>query len=291
MNRLADYSLYGYVALSAVFAALLVASILNYMLTVAAPVYVAQPVMTASTNPAQLATGVTERNIFAIEKGLPMTAEQGGDFAGGTSGFNGKLTGILLGQSLADSRVIIAEANGLVQIVMSKPRAGADPQASYILKDVGKDFAVVSYGGQDFSLNLQAGDMSTSSGSTNQASSRNVAANVSGLTSTSDDHFTLERGAMVDQLSDINKVISSMLVSPAYNGDEFLGYRVTRMRADAPLQALGIKRGDILNRINGEPLTNPQILFDMLGKISDINAISLDITRADEKKTIFVEIQ
>ncbi len=55
--------------------------------------------------------------------------------------------------------------------------------------------------------------------------------------------------------------------------------------------AARFRPGDVINRINGEELTNPELLFSMLQKIDEINAVSIDITRGGEKKTLFVEIQ
>jgi type II secretion system protein C len=246
-----------------------------------------QPVRSEGSSRSQVAIGVTERNIFGIEKSLPMLATAG-EYS--DSGFGGKLTGVLLGSTLASSRASVVDSGGHVLVVKSEANPNAPEGAPvYLLTDIGKDFAVVSFNGQERSLRLEAGD--TSSAPPSGASMSSSAPAVAGVTSSEQDHYMLERGALTEQLSDINMVISSMLVSPAYNNGEFLGYRVTRMREDAPLQALGIQRGDIINRINGEELTNPQILFDMLGKVGEINAISLDVTRGADKKTIFVEIQ
>ena len=63
------------------------------------------------------------------------------------------------------------------------------------------------------------------------------------------------------------------------------------MKDDSPLKKIGLQTGDMIARINGNDLKSPEILFNMLSQIDDIDAISVDMIRNNEKKTLFVEIQ
>ena len=280
MNRAIAYLPYMMSAVAAVFVALLAVSIANYMMVDAAPVATPHTANAGGISRPQTAVAVTERNLFGIEKALQVST------AFVSSDFSGRLTGILLGESLEESRAIIVAQNGNVYVVKS-----VNPVEGYLLKDITFNSALIDYNGREYALMLEAGAQSVQTPAVNTPAPSTSQPAIAGVSSSEQDHYMVERGALMEQLSDINRVISSMLVSPSYDNGEFVGYRVTRMRDDAPLQALGIQRGDIINRINGEEINNPQMLFDMLGKIGDINAVSLDITRENEKKTIFVEIQ
>ncbi|MDR2870481.1 MAG: hypothetical protein LBV04_08530, partial [Deferribacteraceae bacterium] len=159
MNKLIEHSLYIYVALVAIFAALFATSVLNYVLTEAVMPSMPQPVRSEGSSRSQVAIGVTERNIFGIEKSLPMLATTG-EYS--DSGFGGKLTGVLLGSTLASSRAIIVDGGGQVLVVKSEANPNAPEGAPvYLLTDIGKDFAVVSFNGQERSLRLEAGDTSS----------------------------------------------------------------------------------------------------------------------------------
>lgn len=62
------------------------------------------------------------------------------------------------------------------------------------------------------------------------------------------------------------------------------------MTKDSVLRSLGLKNGDAIMRINGEELKSPEVLFSMLSSVENVSAVTLDLERAGQKKTIFVEI-
>jgi general secretion pathway protein C len=162
----------------------------------------------------------------------------------------------------------------------------------YRLESIEAESAVVSYNGTDYILELQDGlkDAAASVSPPRSAQPfRPAASSVPRNEPT--ENITLDRAEITGQIKDINKVISTLLASPAYVDKELVGYRIVRMQNESPVRKLGIQPGDIINRINGEELTNPQILFNMLQEVADINAISVDITRNGAKKTLFVEVQ
>ncbi len=146
--------------------------------------------------------------------------------------------------------------------------------------------ALVERDNRKYSLVL-AGSLATASKGNNGKQPTTTTAPV---TQGSNINVTLARNDIKDELKDLNKVLQSALVSPFYKDGEYLGYRVARMKAESPLAKLGLKQGDVITRINGSELKSPEPLFGMLGQIDEISAISIDMIRENEKKSIFVEI-
>ncbi len=102
--------------------------------------------------------------------------------------------------------------------------------------------------------------------------------------------ITIPRSILVAELKDINKVLRSVLVSPSYKNGKFVGYRVSRLKKDSIFRKIGIINGDIIVKINGEPLTTPEKLFEFFSKTEDITAVTVDLIRFGKKKSLFIEI-
>ncbi len=101
---------------------------------------------------------------------------------------------------------------------------------------------------------------------------------------------SMTRADFVSNLGDINNIIKSVLMRPYEKEGQIVGFRLSRMTKDSVLRNLGLKNGDAIMRINGEELKSPEVLFSMLSSVENVSAVTLDLERAGQKKTIFVEI-
>ncbi|MDR2883617.1 MAG: hypothetical protein LBV09_00735 [Deferribacteraceae bacterium] len=299
MNML-RYVSYLYTIILALSLAAVATNVIQYIFTPSEQVSVPRAVAKPATNASRdgIAKELAKRNLFAIdlEEDRPIDPSSG-DGSGGTApvddegfspsvNFRGTLTGIIMSSDPAKHRVIITVDKEVYVLSVGVPKDG------YTLKSVTTEYAVIRYGGADYKLML---DLSTTAGKNTPKPDNKPASKPTEKPAAAGDggtlNFTLERGELLDQLKDINTVLRSLLVAPTYVDGEFQGYRVSRMSNDSPMRALGLQQGDIINRINGEELTSPEILFGMLGKVDSIDAVSVDITRNGQKKTLFVEIQ
>jgi general secretion pathway protein C len=288
-----------YAALLAVMLAVVATSAIKYVLTPQEQVSVPRVATQAVTDSlrAETAEALVERNLFGIDiaEARPNTTTSDGGGGGPVDeegfspavNFRGKLTGIIMSSDPAKHRVIITVDKDVYVLSVDVPKEG------YTLKAVAQNYAVIRYGGADYKLMLDE-DIKPAAKPAGEddekpASKPQAPQGTEGADGTL--NFTLERGELMDKLKDINTVLRSLLVSPTYVDGEFQGYRVTRMSNDSPMRALGLQQGDIINRINGEDLTSPEILFGMLGNVDNIDAVSVDITRNGQKRTLFVEIQ
>lgn len=105
------------------------------------------------------------------------------------------------------------------------------------------------------------------------------------------DRKTIPRRTVVEKLSNINSVMKSVAINPYDRDGKFIGYRLSRMKPDSALVQMGLISGDVIIRLNGKDLKNPTIFFDTLANAENLSALTLDIERAQQKKTIYVEIK
>lgn len=69
-----------------------------------------------------------------------------------------------------------------------------------------------------------------------------------------------------------------------YFGVKDGGVLVAGVTADSPAAKAGVKAGDVITRVNGEPVKDPRDLVQALGEVKDDGVASLDLVR-DKKAT------
>jgi len=152
----------------------------------------------------------------------------------------------------------------------------------YIIEYVENDMLVLNKNGKRVELKLEKGKSGISAPGRVVVTNANKSENLL--------NYKVKRSEVEAQLKDINALIRTVFISPYYNKNEFIGYRISRMARDSILRKIGINPGDVIVRINGDSVENPQKMMELLGKISDVTAVSIDILRRGQKKSVFVEI-
>lgn len=153
----------------------------------------------------------------------------------------------------------------------------------YIIDYVDNNTIFVSKGGKVYELKLEKDNTIIRNSVKKQP--------ISNPSSNKTNNYKINRQEIEKQLKDINSLIRTVFISPYYNNNEFIGYRISRMTRDSILRKIGINPGDVIVRINGDSVENPQRMMELLSKISDVTAVSIDILRRGQKQSVFVEIQ
>lgn len=232
-------------------------------------------------NPNDMVKNIVEKNIFGllISPVSVASTQSGGETNGVQAApFDGKLIGLIQNPKNKDGIAIIT-TEGLTLSI----KTGAEKNGLKLVS-IDNITAIIEKNKKNYAVRLEGGDNPI-----NNASSS--AATPAVQSSGSNLNVGIKRAEIQAELKDLNKILQSALVSPQYTNGEFAGYRVTRMKDDSPLKKLGLNQGDIITRINGSELKTPEILFNMLSQIDDISAISIDMIRDNDKKTLFVELQ
>lgn len=104
-------------------------------------------------------------------------------------------------------------------------------------------------------------------------------------------NVNVSKDELKEELKDLNKILQSAAITPFYENGAFVGYRFVSIKPNSPILKLGLKVGDIITRIDGNDLTSPEPLFNMLTKIDDIHAVNIDMMRSQQKKTLFLDVK
>lgn len=105
------------------------------------------------------------------------------------------------------------------------------------------------------------------------------------------DKIVVSRGKVESTLSDLNKVIQQSRMVPNFVGGQVNGFKIFAIRPGSIFQQLGLKNGDVIERINGTQINSVEKALPMLQLLKTESNITIDMTRRGTKKSLNIEIQ
>jgi len=98
--------------------------------------------------------------------------------------------------------------------------------------------------------------------------------------------ITLKRADLKRSLQNINKLLSQVRVRPHFKDGREDGLEVTQIKRDSFFASLGLKNGDIIQKINNKPIKNPDDVMIFYNRLKSGSRVSIAITRGQKSKTI-----
>lgn len=104
--------------------------------------------------------------------------------------------------------------------------------------------------------------------------------------------YVVDQAVLDEILANPEKLYTQVRVTPHKdsNGD-IDGYRMTGIRRKSLFYKLGVKNGDIVHSVNGQPLTSLSAAMDAYNSLGNSRAFSFDITRRKNKQTFDYEVR
>ncbi len=98
--------------------------------------------------------------------------------------------------------------------------------------------------------------------------------------------ITVNRKDIQSSLKDINKLMSQVRIRPHFKDGQSDGLSVSRIKGGSIFSKLGLRNGDIVQKINGEPINSPDEVLALYEKLKSGSRVSLEVTRKGEPKTM-----
>jgi len=80
-------------------------------------------------------------------------------------------------------------------------------------------------------------------------------------------------------------------VIPNMTNGKLDGFKITFVRKGSDFDKLGVKRGDIIKAVNGEPLDNMKVPMQLFSNLDSLTAATIIIQRGNETKELNYEIR
>ena len=98
--------------------------------------------------------------------------------------------------------------------------------------------------------------------------------------------ITLDRSMVSKSLENMNELISQVRVRPHYKDGEADGLMLSQVRPNSFFSKMGLRNGDIIQGVDGEPITSPDDIMDLYEELKEGSSVSLQIGRRGQNKTL-----
>ena len=98
--------------------------------------------------------------------------------------------------------------------------------------------------------------------------------------------ITVNRKELSDSLKNINKVLSQVRIRPHFKDGKSDGLSVSRIKAGSVFSKLGLRNGDIVQKINDKPINSPDDVLALYEKLKSGSQVSVEVTRKGQPKTM-----
>jgi len=92
-------------------------------------------------------------------------------------------------------------------------------------------------------------------------------------------------------LSDMNAVMAQARVTPNIEGGKTTGYKIFNIAPGSIYTKLGIQNNDVVERVNGVDINNPDTLYTLFQQIKSERKIALDFNRNGRRESVNIEIR
>ncbi len=86
------------------------------------------------------------------------------------------------------------------------------------------------------------------------------------------------------------KIFNEISIQPQIQNDEFKGFKVTKVKDGSIFTILGLQKGDMIIKANGEKFSGIKDGFKYFGELDSMNKLKLTIIRDNQEKEISYEI-
>lgn len=104
-------------------------------------------------------------------------------------------------------------------------------------------------------------------------------------------HWLIERAKIDAALANLPRLLTQARLIPNFSGGKADGFRLLNMQAGSFFTEIGLQEGDVLQRINGIEVNDPQNLLKAFQQLRNEAAINVDVQRQSQPVTLAYEIR
>ncbi len=102
--------------------------------------------------------------------------------------------------------------------------------------------------------------------------------------------YQMSRNEIQEYAKNFGQILEDINIIEVKNRGVLKGFKITRIRSNTPFSYLGLRRGDIILKVNNEPLRSYADALNIYQNINEINEIELTVLRNNQEKELRYEI-
>ncbi|HYV57698.1 MAG TPA: type II secretion system protein GspC [Candidatus Nitrosopolaris sp.] len=108
---------------------------------------------------------------------------------------------------------------------------------------------------------------------------------------TSENAFVVDRRELDGAADNMSALLTQASAIAELRDGRPAGFRLFQIRADSLFTKLGLKDGDVVQRVNGRAIADPAALLAFLARLKTEPRVALDIVRGDAPRTLVYELR
>jgi general secretion pathway protein C len=103
--------------------------------------------------------------------------------------------------------------------------------------------------------------------------------------------FIVDRSALTGAVDNTSGLLTQLRAVPEVHDGRPVGFRLFQINPESVFTRLGLKNGDVVQRMNGSTLADPASLLGFLQRLRDEPRVALDIVRAGQPHTLVYDLR
>lgn len=120
---------------------------------------------------------------------------------------------------------------------------------------------------------------------------RNTKVDLKGIRKTKTGQFSVKRSLINTLTNRLDWVGAQAAIVPYFKKGKAAGFRINHIRRNSLYTKLGLRNGDVIQRINGYVIDSPQRALEAYSNLTSASNISVDVVRKGKTKNISYEIK
>jgi len=108
---------------------------------------------------------------------------------------------------------------------------------------------------------------------------------------TGDNKYLIDRRELEQTVANINEVFTQARAVPFFEDGKTVGFRVFAIKPGSVFEKIGLKNGDVVQRVNGVELTDPTKAVSLFTELQNEGHIAVDLQRDKQTKSFAYDIR
>lgn len=113
----------------------------------------------------------------------------------------------------------------------------------------------------------------------------------SGISKVSETEYTIEQEEINDVMGNLSKVATQARIVPSFKNGKPNGFKLFSIKPGSLYTKIGLRNGDVVQRINGYDMDSPDKALEVYQKLQDSKSITVEIQRRGKPMTMSYSIQ
>jgi len=112
-----------------------------------------------------------------------------------------------------------------------------------------------------------------------------------GVRQVSKDKWMLDQREVAASTENMNQILTQARALPYMEAGKTVGFRITEIVAGSLYEKIGLKNGDVIQKVNSQEVDDPGKFFQLYQGLKEEKSVTVDLMRNGQRQTLNYEIR